>query len=581
MAEKRAQRRLAAILAADVVGYSRLMEHDEAGTLAALKARRRDVLAPLITQHHGRIVKLMGDGVLVEFGSAVDAVQCAVELQKGFARANEGVAETSRIVLRIGINLGDVIVEGTDLYGDGVNVAARLEGLAEPGGIYISGSVYDQVKRKLSSSFDELGPHAVKNISEPVQIYRVRTGYREAAESTAQTQTKPSIAVLPFANMSGDAEQQYFSDGITEDIITELSRFRSLFVIARNSSFQYREKSVDVRRVGRELGVRYVVEGSVRKMADKVRITAQLIDASSANHLWSERYDRELKDIFAVQDELVRAICGVIPGQLDRFAVEALRRKPPDNLTAYDCELRGRWAMAHWSEGLSVALEWFEKAAKADPNYAMAHAGMALVYAYEIVALGLPGTSRMAQANEHAQRATVLDDRNPTVQAYAGMAYLLTCEYQLSRAHAERAVFLNPNDPFTLFVKANVLTYAGDQEQALEYFAKSERLEPYAPDDERLDFLCDCHYLLGNFEKVIEIHELYQNVPASLYLILAAACAQAGRPAQARAAVADYERLRPAGHDALTMIKHQMRMCSRQEDRDRWFEGYRKAGLLV
>ena len=582
MAEKRAQRRLAAILAADVAGYSRLMEHDEAGTLAALKARRRDVLAPLITQHHGRIVKLMGDGVLVEFGSAVDAVQCAVELQKGFAGANEGVAEASRIVLRIGINLGDVIVEGTDLYGDGVNVAARLEGLAEPGGIYISGSVYDQVKRKLSSSFDELGPHVVKNIADPVRVYRVWTGDREAAQSTAQTQTKPSIAILPFANMSGDAEQQYFSDGITEDIITELSRFRSLFVIARNSSFQYREMSVDVRRVGRELGVRYVVEGSVRKMADKVRITAQLIDASSANHLWSERYDRELKDIFAVQDELVRAICGVIPGQLDRFAVEALRRKPPDNPTAYDCELRGRWALAHWSEGLSVALEWFEKAAKADPNYAMAHAGMAYIYAYEIVILGLPPeTARTARAKEHAQRATVLDDRNPIVQAYAGMAYLLTCEYQLSRAHAERAVFLNPNDPFALFVKANVLTYAGELEEALEYFAKSERLDPYAPDDERLDFLCDCHYLLGNFEKVIEIHELYQNVPATLYLILAAACAQAGRQAQAKAAVADYERLRPAGHDALSFIKHQMRMCWRQEDRDRWFEGYRKAGLPV
>jgi adenylate cyclase len=582
MAEKRAQRRLAAILAADVVGYSRLMEQDEADTLSALKARRQDVLAPVVAQHNGRVVKLMGDGVLVEFGSAVDAVQCAIELQKGFIEANQGVPEARQIALRMGINLGDVIVEGTDLYGDGVNVAARLEGLAEPGGIYISGSVYDQVKRKLSSSFDELGPHVVKNIAEPVQVYRVRTGDREAAQSTAQTQTKPSIAVLPFANMSGDAEQQYFSDGITEDIITELSRFRSLFVIARNSSFQYREKAMDMQRVGRELGVRYVVEGSVRKMADKVRITAQLIDAPSANHLWSERYDLELKDIFAVQDELVRAICGVIPGQLDRFAVEALRRKPPDNLTAYDCELRGRWAMAHWSEGLSVALEWFEKAAKADPNYAMAHAGMALVYAYEIVVLGLPpGTSRMAQAKEHAQRATVLDDRNPTVQAYAGMAYLLTCEYQLSRAHAERAVFLNPNDPFALFVKATVLTYAGDQEQALEYFAKSERLEPYAPDDERLDFLCDCHYLLGNFEKVIEIHELYQNLPASLYLVLAAACAQAGRPAQAKAAMADYERLRPAGHEALTMIKHQMRMCWRQEDRDRWFEGYRKAGLPV
>jgi adenylate cyclase len=268
MAEKRAQRRLAAILAADVVGYSRLMEHDEAGTLAALKSRRRDVLAPLITQHHGRIVKLMGDGVLVEFGSAVDAVQCAVELQKGFTAANQGVPEPRHIILRIGINLGDVIVEGSDLYGDGVNIAARLEGLAEPGGICISGSVHEQVKRKLDLSFDDMGPQAVKNITEPVSVYRIRGPMAKAgvrhAETPPMQSERPAIAILPFTNMSGDPEQEYFSDGITEDIITELSRFRSLLVIARHSSFAYKGRGMGIAR-----GLTVPFEGQLqRKIVD-------------------------------------------------------------------------------------------------------------------------------------------------------------------------------------------------------------------------------------------------------------------------------------------------------------------------
>jgi len=582
MVEERTQRRLAAILAADVVGFSRLMEADESGTMAALKVRRKDVLDPLVAKHQGRIFKTTGDGVLIEFASAVNAVQCAVELQQGMAVANSGKPEDRHIVLRIGVNLGDVMVEGSDLYGDGVNIAARLETIAEPGGILVSSTAHDHVGTKVKVGFTDMGVQALKNIAQPMRAYRVTGTPTVEFAAPKSVSDKPSIAVLPFINMSGDPEQEYFSDGLTEDIITELSRFKNLLVIARNSSFTFKGQAVDVKTVGRKLDAHYVVEGSVRRSGNRIRINAQLLETPTGKHLWAERYDRDLEDIFVVQDELVRAISGVIPGHLDRHAVENLRRKPPDNLTAYDCELRGRWALAHWSEGLSVALEWFEKAAKADPNYAMAHAGMAYVYAYEIVILGLPPeTARTAQAKEHAQRATVLDDRNPTVQAYAGMAYLLTCEYQLSRAHAERAVFLNPNDPFALFVKANVLTYAGELEEALEYFAKSERLDPYAPDDERLDFLCDCYYLRGNFEKVIEIHGLYQNVPATLYLILAAACAQAGRHAQAKAAVADYERLRPAGHDALSMIKHQMRMCWRQEDRDRWFEGYRKAGFPV
>ncbi|MGH6933252.1 MAG: tetratricopeptide repeat protein [Dongiaceae bacterium] len=277
----------------------------------------------------------------------------------------------------------------------------------------------------------------------------------------------------------------------------------------------------------------------------------------------------------------MRAISGVIPGELDRHAVANMRRKPPDNLTAYDCELRGRWALNHWNEGLSVALEWFEKAAKADPDYALAHAGMALVYGYQIIAHGLSLESTMARAKDYARRATVLDDRNPTVQAHAGLAYLFCCEHQLSRQHAERAVALNPNDSYALFVMASVLTYSGELDEALKYFARSERLEAYAPDDMRLDFLCDCHYLSRNYDKVVEIHRVYQNRPAVLYLILAAAFAQLGRQEQARGAIKDYEHLRPAGHDAVAMINGQVRMCWRQEDRDHWLEGYRKAGLPV
>jgi adenylate cyclase len=585
MAEPRTPRHLAAILAADLVGYSRLMEQDEQATYGRLRALQRELFSPEIARHSGRIFKLMGDGLLAEFASAVDATECALALQRGMAERNAGSTEGPRIELRIGVNLGDVIAAGEDLYGEGVNVAARLEALAEPGGICLSGDTYRQVKGKIEAGFEDLGERTVKNLAEPIRIYRVTGGLRPAAAPSpagaAPRAERPSIAVLPFSNMSGDREQEYFTDGITEDIITELSRFRNLLVIARNSSFTFKGQSVDVKEAGRKLGAQYVIEGSARKAGDRIRITAQLIDAMTGNHLWSERYDRHLEDIFTVQDELVRAIAGAIPGQLDRFAIENLRRKPPDNLTAYDCELRGRWALLHWNEGLSVALDWFEKAVQADPHYAMAHAGIALVCAYQIVSQGMPADIATARVKEHARRATILDDRNPNVHAYAGLAYMLSCEHELSKLHADRAVALNPNDSYALFVMANVLTYAGEQEKALDFFAQSERLEAYAPDDQRLDCLCDCHYLLGNYEKVIEIHRVYQNVPAFLYLILAAACAQAGQDERARAAIHDYERLRPAGHDPVAMARHQIRMCWQQKDRNRWTEGYRKAGLAV
>src|SRR5262245_47342077 len=580
MAEENIQRRLAAILAADVVGYSRLMEADEAGTLAALKARRKEILGPLVAKYHGRVFKVTGDGVMVEFGSAVNAVHCAVELQEAFTSANAGLPDGSHILVRIGVNLGDVMVEGSDLYGDGVNIAARLEGISKPRGILISSTAYYYVRNKIKVDFEDLGLQTLKNISNPVRAYRV-TSAPGAAPAPKTGTDKPSIAVLPFTNMSGDPEQEYFSDGLTEDIITELSRFKNLLVVARNSTFTFKGQAIDVKEIGRKLGARYVVEGSVRRAGNRIRITAQLLESATGNHLWAERYDREMEDIFAVQDELVRAISGVIPGQLDRYAVENLRRKPPDNLTAYDCELRGRWALTHWNEGLAIALEWFEKSTKADPNYALAQAGIALVCAYQIPAHGLASASTIARAKEYARRATVLDDRNPTVQAYAALAYVFSCEYELSRRHAERAVALNPNDSYALFVKACVLTYSGNMQEALEFFAKSERLEAYAPDDQRLDCLCDCHYMLHNYDKVIEIHRVYQNVPAFLYLILAAAAAQLGHQEQAKDAVKDYERLRSTGHDAVAMINYQMRMCWRQKEREHWLEGYRKAGIQI
>jgi adenylate cyclase len=463
-----------------------------------------------------------------------------------------------------------------------VNIAARLQELAEPGGICVSEKVSKEVEKKLAFGFEPMGERIVKNIAEPVRIYRVAGRPRVSVTTTPKAATdKPTIAVMPFVNMSGDPEQEYFTDGLTEDIITELSRFRNLLVVARNSAFTFKGQAVDVKEISHKLGARYVVEGSVRRAGNRIRITAQLLESTTGNHLWAERYDREMEDIFSVQDELVRAIAGVIPGQLDRHAVEKLRRTPPDNLTAFDCELRGRWALRHWNEDLSIALEWFAKAIKADPNYALAHAGIAMAYSYGLYILGLPPEEILVRAKEHAQRAIALDDTNPTTNAYAAFTYNLAAEYKLARNYAERALALNPNDPFVLFVQASTLLYAGGEpKKALQWFEKSERIEPYTTDDYRFDILEDCYYTLGDYEKVIGIHD-ENRLPAFMKLILAAAFAQTGQIEKAKMAVEEYEQTRPAGHDAATMIKNHVRMCARQEDRDRWLEGYRKAGLPV
>src|SRR5215469_5026556 len=406
------RRRLAAILAADVVGYSRMMQADEAGTLGALKARRNEILQPLVSKHHGRIIKIMGDGVLVEFGSAVEAVGCAVGLQEAMAVANKAVEESRRVVLRIGINLGDVMVEGGDLYGDGVNIAARLEALGEPGAVTISQAVFDQVRAKLPLSFAELGEQSLKNIAEPVRLYRLSpsSGGSMSSSPARNRSTKASIGVLPFTNMSADPEQQYLSDGITEDIITELSRCRELLVIARNSSFQYRDRSVDMKRIGRELGAEYLVEGSLRKAGNRLRITAQLIEAATGSHVWAERYDGDIEDIFSVQDEVGRTIVATLTGRLAASGAEHARRKPPQLWAAYDYFLQGREQMQRFDA--EAAAPQLRRAIELDACYAQAHGWLAIAMYVIHTAHGRP--EDLEEGMDAAQKAVALDPMDST-----------------------------------------------------------------------------------------------------------------------------------------------------------------------
>jgi len=384
MAEDRVDRRLAAIFAGDIAGYSRLMGVDEEGTLRQLKAHRKELVDPKITEHRGRIVKTTGDGMLVEFVSVVDAVRCAVDIQRGMAERNAEVPVEKRIEFRIGINIGDIIIDGDDIFGDGVNVAARLQALADPGGIMVSGIVHDQVRDKLSFGFEDLGEQAVKNIARPVGVHRVQiselhapTAVKLGTPANMPISSRPSIAVLPFANMSGDPEQEYFADGIVEEIITALSHMRWLSVIARNSSFTYKGKSVDVKQVGRDLGVRYVLEGSVRKGGNRLRIAGQLIDTATGAHLWADRFDGATEDIFDLQDQITAKVLSAIAPKLEQAEIERAKRKPTENLDAYDYFLRGMAGIHQWTkESYDEALRLFYRSIELDPGFASAY-GMA------------------------------------------------------------------------------------------------------------------------------------------------------------------------------------------------------------
>ena len=397
MTDERIERRLTAILAADVVGYSRLMGRDEERTLADLKGARRTLVDPAIAAHRGRIVKTTGDGLLVEFASAVDAVRCAIEVQAGMNRRNGEMPPDVRLDFRVGVHVGDIIIDDNDIFGDGVNIAARLEGIAEPGAICISDDAHRQVRGKIDVAFHDMGPQALKNIAEPIRAWRIRVdGAPDVPEPPAGSlpalPDKPSIAVLPFQNMSGDSEQEYFADGMVEDIITALSRFKSLFVIARNSSFTYKGKAIDIRNVGRELGVRYVLEGSVRKAGNRVRITAQLIEAATNRHLWADKFDGALEDVFDLQDRVTSAVVGLIAPRLEMAEIERARQKPTEKLDSYDHYLRGMTAVYRRS---SEAYDLFKKAIERDPDYAAAHAMLAWSLLIQQAISGLPLSGRI------------------------------------------------------------------------------------------------------------------------------------------------------------------------------------------
>jgi adenylate cyclase len=428
MAEERVQRRITTILAADVVGYSRLMERDEDGTLAALKARRRELLEPLVSQHQGRVFKVTGDGVLIEFGSAVNAVRCAVDLQHGMAEANAGLPEDRHVVLRIGVNLGDVMVEGGDRYGDGVNIAARLEQLAEPGGILVSGTTYDHARNKVKAGFEDLGTQTLKNIAEPVRAYRVAGLPTVAVSAPKPTTAKPSIAVLPFVNMSGDPEQEYFSDGITEDLITELSRFRELSVVSRSSSFVFKGRNATITEVSEKLKAQYLVEGSIRKAGNRVRVTAQLIDANTDQHIWADRYDRQLEDIFEVQDDIVHRVASTLVARLEHQRQERARRRSKSELRAYDLYLRGREHFFSWSLDDNLkARDLLRLAIDTEPEYA---AALALLSEVQL-RMWLNGWSDhpnddLAESFAAAQKAVEIDDQDSRTHTALGLASLST-----------------------------------------------------------------------------------------------------------------------------------------------------------
>ncbi len=522
MAEDRAQRRLAAILAADVVGYSRLMEEDEAATLAALADRRKTVFEPLLAKHRGRIVRLMGDGTLAEFASAVDAVQCAVDIQRAMMEANATLADERAIVLRVGVNLGDVVVEDGDLYGDGVNIAARLEAMADPGGICLSAAIHQQVERLLPFEFRDMGDQALKNIARPVRAYSIvhdhersdlpRSSTRRPAVSAAN---RPSIAVLPFANMSGDPEQEYFSDGITEDIITDLSKVSMLNVLSRNTTFTFKGKAVDIGQVAQRLKVGYVVEGSVRKAGGRVRITAQLIDAAKDSHIWGERYDRELNDIFAVQDEIAQAIVAALKVRLLPAEKKAIESRSTHDSKAYQLYLLGRfYRIQHGARNLEIAVRFCRQALEIDPEYARAWALVAVCQAFLHIRgrseeSGLSAAERALAldptlADAHAARGRVLADQERYDEALAAHEeslrlepdsfevrhnFALTCfflgRYQETVEHFERAAELLDTDYSALFFAADALRFLSRHEEfiatqrrALQRIEKEIALRP-------------------------------------------------------------------------------------------------------
>ena len=549
MAGGRAERRLAAILAGDVAGYSRLMGADEEGTLARLGAVRREFWEPKIAEHRGRIVKRTGDGVLIEFASVVDAARYGIEIQRGMAKRNADVPQDMRIELRMGIHIGDILIEDNDIFGDGVNVAARLESIAEPGGICFSRAAFEQVDGKLDVSFEDGGDQQLKNIARPMRIYR--TKFTTAVSSPALVAPdKPSIAVLPFQNMSGSPEQEYFVDGIVEDIITGLSRIKWLFVIARNSTFTYKGRAVDVKQVGRELGVRYVLEGSVRKAAERVRITAQLIDVATGAHVWAERYDRKSEDIFALQDEITLSVVGAIEPSLRLAEAERVKRKRPDNLDAYDLLLQAQSDVyTRMPEPSKQALVLLERALALDPNYALAHAYAAECYHSLFLRGGLHEEHRIASV-QHAEAAIMHGQDDALALSFAGFVIGMDKhDRPAAFAALEASLAVSPSSAQTYIQGSVILALAGESERAIEWAECGFRLSPLDPWRSSAFFaIAIAHFHRGRYEEAtVAARKSVQFSPgfSMSHMVLAACLAKLEQIEEAKSAAARVLQLQP------------------------------------
>jgi TolB-like protein/class 3 adenylate cyclase len=585
---ERIERKLAAILAADVAGYSRLMGADEESTLARLKACRRELIDPKIAEHRGRVVKTTGDGILVEFPSVVDAVRCAMDVQRGMAERNLDIADEQRIDFRVGINLGDIMIDAEDIHGDGVNIAARLEGIAEPGGICLSDSAYQQVRDKLAIDFDDMGEQQLKNVARPLRAFRITppgiVQPTASAKPDLALPDKPSLAVLPFQNMSGDPEQEYFADGIVEEIITALSRVHWLFVIARNSSFTYKGRAVDIKLVGRELGVRYVLEGSVRKASNRVRITGQLVDATTGAHVWANRFDGALDDIFDLQDQVTASVVGAIEPRLQQAEIERAGRKPTESLDAYDYFLRGMASFHLFTrESLLEARRLFQRATELDANYASAY-GMAAwcVHLSKTNGWLLDPEREIAEGVRLARRAVAVGKDDPTALWSGGhsLAYL-AAEVETGAAYIDRAIVLNPNLAAAWSVSGWLRIYLGEPASAIERLERSRRLSP-------LDPIAYMGYagmalallLADRYDEAVSWAAKARNEQpnwATSLRVAAIAYALSDRIVEAREAMARLREIDPTLR--LSNLERVAPPLRRPEDRARFADGLRRAGL--
>jgi adenylate cyclase len=590
MAEERVQRRLAAILAADVVGYSRLIEADEEGTRARLRSLHSELIYPRVEADGGRIVKTTGDGVLVEFPSAIDAVRNALAIQGEMRRRNADLPEERRIAFRVGINVGDVIVESDDIHGEGVNVAARLEGLAEPGEVYVSGTVCDHAAGKLDAVFEDLGEHTVKNMSRPVRVYRVQPNTKRApaeheGDAVLPLADKPSIAVLPFANMSGDPEQEYFSDGITEDLITALSRIHWFFVTARNSSFSYKGQSPDIRQVADDLGVRYVLEGSVRKSRSRVRITVQLINGTSGNHVWAERYDRELEDVFELQDEITEKIVGAIEPAITKAEIQRSRSKRPDNLDAWDLCQRGWFHRYRYRQkDFAEARQFFECALEADPEFVSALAGLTEVLSYEIVfSFAEDPQVQVKQAIAYGRQGVAIDDEDPIAHLALGRAYAVGEQYENAISTFGKALQLNPFFAAAHAALGGVYIVMGRLEEGIDTTRKAIALSPQdIMMGAIVSRLAQAYLARKDYEKAAQYAEeafrcpMPPQWPGKSYLV--SALGHLGGEALARQALEELLQMRPG--ITLSWIRSQpFHIAMGRGAVDDYLDGLRKAGL--